>query len=55
MSEHAHDDDGDDNPFSIFRWYGFGSPIGIAILLIGFGGFLVLLAEAISLPLSLFR
>ena len=51
-----HDDrDHEDNPFSIYRWYGFGSPIGIAVLLIGFGGFLVLLAEAIALPLSLFR
>ncbi|HYA00916.1 MAG TPA: hypothetical protein VEK76_11275 [Candidatus Binatia bacterium] len=48
-------DDHEEGPFSIFRWYGFGSPIGIAVLLIALGGFLVLLAEAISLPLSLFR
>jgi len=48
-------DDPDDSPFAIFHWYSFGSPVGLAILLIGLGGFLVLLAEAISLPLSLFR
>ncbi|MGO8686643.1 MAG: hypothetical protein ACLQT7_05565 [Candidatus Dormibacteria bacterium] len=43
-------------PYGLFsRWYSFGSPVGLAILLVGVGGFLVLLAEAISLPLSLFR
>ena len=52
MSDHDHDD----FPFTIFgRWYGFGSPVGIAILLVGLGAFLALLGEAIALPLSLFR
>lgn len=37
------------------RWHGFASPVGLAILLIGLGAFLVLLAEAVSLPLGLFR
>jgi len=56
-----HDDpddrrvDPDDTPFAIFHWYGFGSPVGIAILLVGCGAFLALLGEAIALPLSLFR
>jgi hypothetical protein len=53
MSEHDHDDDF--SPWVQERWHGFGSPVGLAILLIGLGGFLVLLAEAISLPLGLFR
>lgn len=49
-------DDRDDNAFWVLsRWWGFGSPVGLAILLIGVGGFLVLLAEAIAIPLGLFR
>ncbi len=51
MTEH----DDEFSPWLQERWHGFGSPVGLAILLIGLGGFLVLLAEAISLPLSLFR
>ncbi|MGA9113325.1 MAG: hypothetical protein WB802_05945 [Candidatus Dormiibacterota bacterium] len=51
-----NDDDHDANDFwALSRWWGFGSPVGLAILLIGLGGFLVLLAEAIAVPLSLFR
>ena len=51
-----NDDDGTDNDFwPLSRWWGFGSPVGLAILLIGLGGFLVLLAEAVAIPLSLFR
>lgn len=43
-------------PRGLFEhWYGFGSPVGLAILLVALGGFLVLLAEAIAIPLSLFR
>jgi len=52
MTEPDHDDD----PLAIFgRWYGFGSPVGLAILLVGLGAFLALLGEAVALPLSLFR
>ncbi|MGD1034511.1 MAG: hypothetical protein ABR977_08770 [Candidatus Dormibacteria bacterium] len=51
-----NDDDRDENDFwALSRWWGFGSPVGLAILLIGLGGFLVLLAEAVAIPLSLFR
>jgi hypothetical protein len=51
-----NDDDHDDNDFwALSRWWGFGSPVGLAVMLIGLGGFLVLLAEAITIPLSLFR
>jgi hypothetical protein len=39
----------------MFRWYGFGSPVGPAILLVGLGAFFALLGEAVALPLSLFR
>ena len=45
----------DDDPFVLFRWYSFGSPVGLAILLVGLGAFLALLGEAVTLPLSLFR
>ncbi len=52
MNDHDHDDD----PLSLFtRWYSFGSPVGLAILLVGLGAFLALLGEAIALPLGLFR
>jgi hypothetical protein len=48
--------DHDDDPLLIFgRWYSFGSPVGLAILLVGLGAFLALLGEAVALPLSLFR
>ena len=53
-----NDDDHDESQrllWALSRWWGFGSPVGLAILLIGLGGFLVLLAEAIAVPLSLFR
>jgi hypothetical protein len=50
-----HDHDNDDDFWALSRWWGFGSPIGLAILLVSVGGFLVLLAEAIAIPLSLFR
>ena len=55
-----NDDDRDRELFGLpyamlTHWWGFGSPVGLAILLIGAGGFLVLLAEAITLPLGLFR
>jgi hypothetical protein len=50
-----NDRDDEFSPWMQERWHGFGSPVGLAILLIGLGGFLVLLGEAISLPLSLFR
>lgn len=50
------DDDLCGIPRELFqRWYGFGSPVGLAILLVGAGGFLVLLAVAITIPLGLFR
>jgi hypothetical protein len=45
----------DDDPLRMFRWYGFGSPVGLAILLVSLGAFLALLGAAIALPLSLFR
>ncbi len=45
----------DDDPLPMFRWYGFGSPVGLAILLVGLGAFFALLGEAVALPLSLFR
>jgi hypothetical protein len=45
----------DDDPLRMFRWYGFGSPVGPAILLVGLGAFFALLGEAVALPLSLFR
>ena len=45
----------DDDPFRMFRWYGFASPVGLAVLLVGLGAFLALLGEAVTLPLSLFR
>ena len=49
-------DDRDDIPYvTLHGWYGFGSPDGLAILLVGLGAFLALLGEAIALPLSLFR
>jgi hypothetical protein len=49
-------DDHDDTAFWVLsHWWGFASPVGLAILLIGAGGFLVLLAEAVAIPLSLFR
>jgi hypothetical protein len=54
------DDDRDRDLFGLpgwmfNQWHSFGSPVGLAILLVGLGGFLVLLAEAISIPLGLFR
>ncbi|MGD0372260.1 MAG: hypothetical protein ABSC16_11235 [Candidatus Dormibacteria bacterium] len=55
-----NDDDRDRELFGLphgilTNWWGFASPVGLAILLIGLGGFLVLLAEAVAIPLSLFR
>jgi hypothetical protein len=52
MNEDDHDET---NFWVLSRWWGFGSPVGLAILLVGIGAFLVLLAEAIAIPLSLFR
>ena len=53
MNDH---DDHDDSPFAIFsHWYSFGSPVGIAILLVGFGAFLALLGAAVALPLGALR
>jgi hypothetical protein len=52
----VNEHDPDNDPLVIFqRWYSFGSPVGLAILLVGFGAFLALLGEAVALPLSLFR
>ena len=55
MNDH-HGDDREDFPLSLLRgWHSFGSPVGLAVLLVGLGTFLFLLAEAIAVPLSLFR
>ncbi len=49
-------DERDDNPFTVFaHWYGFGSPVGLAVLLVGLGAFLALLGLAVALPLGALR
>ncbi len=48
--------DREEDPFVIFRrWYGFGSPVGLAILLAGLGAFLALLGWAVALPIAALR
>ena len=48
--------DDHDAPWTIFgRWYGFGSPVGLAVLLVGLGAFLALLGAAVALPLGALR
>ena len=48
--------DHDDDPFVIFRrWYSFGSPVGLAILLVALGAFLALLGWAVALPIGALR
>jgi hypothetical protein len=48
--------DHDDDPYLIFRrWYSFGSPVGLAILLVGLGAFLALLGAAVALPIAALR
>jgi hypothetical protein len=56
MSDDHRDQDRYGLPDELFtRWYGFGSPVGLAVLLVGLGAFFALLGEGIAIPLGLFR
>jgi hypothetical protein len=50
-----HDDRDDSDLWALSRWWGFASPVGLAILLVGLGAFLALLGAAVALPIAALR